>query len=443
MTGDYFIQLFIQGLNKEDSNRFLHYYQEAIRMPENQLYLLLEKHKATYYTTGHRNLSNLMTCGCQHRVCRDYVLAGCSMCNLHNKSLDHTAYMTAMRERNEVLYSQLVKLSFLNARGTNPSRTIHEYLFSYDFLNEREIPDICLEMLLGKNGIYKRKPFVYEFETAARSITWKRLKLLKQYTKDAKVIIRIGIECADEWIRNHWLIKNISNDDIIKAIKACKEFGFEVTGNVLLGLPGFTEENSITEFINSVEWLDEIEIDSISCSILDRYENTLQGYIYDSLRTNSVLAHYGIADGDHTGLPWLFSFVRALAALEKNRPSVIRKIVFGQFVTNYIDGEHTVAYNYSPFCLCANYISQFISKGFIESTQSISNLENEMKQDSCYSHYLKLLDIQKKISSLEQNLRCIVLEVSKNFFQNWETYMLNFQSEFKDFKKVKKSFRKG
>jgi len=426
------IRSIMEYVHREETRQFSECYEQALLMPEKQLYDLLAEEEATYFTAEYGNMSNLSTCGCQHRIQQDHIVCGCSMCNLHKKSIERIAYMTAMRDRDETLYSKVVVQSVVRARPLIKSRTIHEYLFSYDFLNEKEIPDICMEMLLGKNGIYYRKPFVYEFETTAKSITRERLQLLKKYTAGSKVIIRIGVECADEWIRNHWLIKQTSDDDILKAVAACKEFGFQITANILFGLPGFTEENAILTFIQSVEWVDSIGVDTISCSLLDRYENTLQGYIYDHLQTDFDLIACKIADGSHTGLPWPFSFIRALAYLEKNKPSVLRKIVFGQFHPDYIDGAHTIAYNYTRTCSCANFVTNFMARGMLQKNQSISALEAAIPKDPCYPHYLNLLAAQNSVTDLNDNLRRVVTAISKQHYFDWEKEVEAFQNALKE-----------
>ncbi len=403
---------------KDETKTFKYYYDKASSMDENDLYSLLENNKALVYSFDDNNMSSLITCGCHHFQ-NESVLSGCSMCNLHRKSIYTMALLQAMKDRNEKYYSELVYKSFINARGKVENRTIHEYLFCYDFLDPKEMPDECLKMILSKNsGVFSRRPFIYEFECSARNISIERLKFLKKYLGNSKVTIRIGVECADDFIRNEWLNKDISNNQIINAIKCCKEMGINIIGNILMGIPGFTEKLSIEQFTNSVYWAFEQGIDGISCSILGRSNKSLQGFIYDSLKDSTILQKHGLAFGEHTGLPWMFSLIKALDNIYINAPQILNKIYFGQFVNSYIEQEQSTAYNYSRECSCNDLITTEISKGQIKEKWLDGEMKAQFKNDKCYPYYLSILEKQDKIKTVQENMLIVAQEINKNIWND-------------------------
>jgi len=416
MIKSYFMNGVMKYIWKEDSILFQNYYDEAMKMSENELYFLLENNKALVYLFDDRNMSSLITCGCHHFQNKS-VLSGCSMCNLHRKSINIMALLQAMKDRSETRYSELVYKSFINARGIIKSRTIHEYLFCYDFLDPLEMPDECLKMILSKeNGVFLRRPFLYEFEASARNVSIERLKLLKNHLGNSKITIRIGIECADDFIRNEWLNKNISDQQIVDAIQCCKEMGINIIGNILMGIPGFTEKYSIEQFTKAVNWAFEQGIDGISCSLLGRPEKSLQGFIYKYLKDNAILKNHGLAIGEHTGLPWLFSLITALDNIYINTPQRLQKIYFGQFINSYIEQDQFTAYNHSRKCSCSSFLASEMSKGQISNKWFDDNMSEQYKNDQCYPYYLKTLNKQEKIKTVQDNMLIIAKEINKKIW---------------------------
>lgn len=406
MKDNLFINRFIEYIWKEDANVFREIYELSHKISTQDIYNLLMDNKASHFTFQNSNLNQLFTCGCQHHM-RKGRISGCSMCNLHRQSCIQLALMTALRERDVDLYSDMVVGSFCKARGTITTRTIHECIFSYDFFNPMEIPDICLEKLLGPYGVFSKRPIVYEFEASANSINEERIDKIRSYTRKAKIIIRIGIECADEGIRNNWLNKDITNKTIENAISLCKEKGILITGNVLFGIPGFTEELSVKQYIDTVLWLIRLGVDTISSSILGRPYKSLQGYIYRFLRNDELLKRVGIACGNHTGLPWLFSYVKALNECEKRVGSLRGKMVFGQFNSSYIEQNQEYAYNENKNCQCTSKVMGMIREGVPYDGERLYNLYQEGKNDPCYEEYLHLLKKQEAVEGYGNNMNIV------------------------------------
>lgn len=423
-----FMQKVMQQIRVNETAQYKKYFEQGQSMTDNELYDCLKDVKATIFSDKYNNLSNLATCGCSYYK-NNGTLSGCSMCNLHSESIKQTAYMTCLRLKNQTLYSKVVLRSFINARGILANRTIHEFLYAYSFFDEMEIPDECLEMLFGREGVFKKRPFVLEIETSVKHINEHKINLIKKYLPGTKIWVRFGAECSSQILRNNWLNKNISDNDIRFAIEVCHKNDVSVTANILFGIPGYAERFSIEEFVQTVSWLRDLQIDRCSCSILGRKENTLQGYLYNNLRNDPNLMSLGIADGDHTGLPWIFSFLNALSLCETTMPEMMSKIVFGQFEPDYIQGIHTTAYNAIPQCKCINSFNKIIKSGKYERIGQYYDMYTESRFDPCYSSYEKMLNKQSGIKDPIHNMDAISIAISKTLWTDWMSYYNEYFTE--------------
>jgi|GEM_PF-1283849 len=430
-----FIKDIVLFLWESATERYQQYIEEYSKMPADDLVKMLKKVKAAHFVSGHMQLCNLVTSGCPHYTSGNMLgLGGCSMCNLHSDSLETTAIMRVLRDKSPERYAYAVRDSFLDSRGVVRKREIHEFLYSYAFTDTNEITDLCLELLLGEKGVYEKKPVVFEFETTASSITAERIALLKKYLPRTKIIIRIGVECVDEFIRNHWLNKNISNRHIVNANDVCKNLGISIIGNILFGIPGMTEKNNAAIFKDTLLWLEKLRFDGFSCSILDRKDRTLQGFLFKQLEHDPELYHYGISDGFHTGLPWLFTYFEALSEMEGRIDGFVKKLIFSQFNESYIDGTHTMPFNADPACGCrAEAMEIFSTKS--KSDFNYSGFYNRYTDDPCYGSYLSLLSRQDNIKSVSDNLKILAKSISMLVWDKSESSIRynEFQKELENY----------
>lgn len=388
-------------------------YQEALELSLEELYENLKNVEMPYYQHDMSKLSNLITSGCSHHIRRGN-LSGCSMCNLHSEEHKVEAMMQALKEKDIKMYCKVIRDTFENSRGIVDTRSLQEFIFSHNFLNKNEIPDKALEELFGTSGVFKRRPMKYEFETSAKSVTSERLNTLEKYIGKNGIWIRIGVECSNEWIRNHWINKEITDEDIKSAIEACHKIGYKVTANMIMGIPGLTEENSLKVFKDTIKWLENLKIDMYTCSVLDRKDTTLQGYLYNKLNSNERLEHIGIIQGEHTGLPWLFTFLRGLYWGLKEIPNFKNKITLGQFQPKYITGNHTMAYNYKVSCECQKKIFDTLRTfAFDRNVKKIEGIMQWIEQDPCYEKYMKLLEKQKGAGGVAENIIAVGEEMAK------------------------------
>lgn len=394
------------------------YYRKMEKIPVLSLYRNLLNIKATCFKYKDLTLSNLATGGCSYHI-NNGEFNGCSMCNLHSDSLEQTAMLNNIRVRSPQLYTDLVIRSFINARGKIYNRPIHEFIFGYSLLDPKEVPDEALETILTDKNIYNRKAFVYEFETSAKTITAERLTKIRNLLGNRKIIIRIGVECKDEFIRNHWLNKSVYDRDIEDAVRICHDHNIQIVGNVLFGIPGMTEQNNIKLFLDTLTWMAALSFDGYSCSVLDRKNNTLQHFIYQNMNQNVRLNEYGISYGEHTGLPWLFSFFDAIALAQKKIKDLDTHLIFSQFNTKYVQGKHTITYNATCNCKCYSIAKTiFREKSFTKF--DYSKFYQQYIKDPCYPLYLNILEKQKKIQDVKINLAVIVEELIHSMWDNMD-----------------------
>lgn len=416
----------------DKSLEYLYYKNIADKMSAAQLVEIITKDfDMDTFHNGKYSLSKLMTNGCQYHIRKDG-LSGCSMCNLHNTSYKMYAYMSVLKAKDKIKYVDVMRNMLVRSRGDTTKRNIHEFIFNHNFLNKEEVPEEFIKIVLKSDQVYLTKPFVYEFETSPESINEKHLELICKYIgKNRKVWFRMGVECSDAIIRKYWLNKGTTNTQIKNAINVCKNMGIGIKANLLVGIPGFTEENSIKVAKDSILWLKDLGIDMIILNILARKKNTLQWYLFHSLCKNENLLENGIVDGQHTGLPWLFSCLRILNWIYKEKVMPLNKITFGQFVPDYIAGANATAYNEKINCKCKKEFEYFIQRfAFQPNKESLLDLCVKAKFDPCYEKYNRILDKQKQIDNIKNNLKIVAISIAKEIWPiTWEKYYNEFVAD--------------
>ena len=425
-----YMSYLMREINKEESARYHENYLHALQMDLSELTAILQTQTAKQLHTDTYRLLQIPTCGCTYQ-CQNGEIIGCSMCNLHKDSYRIYACMRALRERDELGYCNLIKELCAKSRGQQQKFSIHEFLFAHNALHEFEVPESLLkELLYADCANHMPRPMVYEFETRADTITETRLQMLKKWTGNRRVFIRIGGETANEVLRNSWLNKGITNVAIKNAVELCHAYGFLISVNILLGIPGLTEDLSLKCVCETIAWLDQIGADQMVCSILSRKKHTLQHYIYQALHAHSSLVRCGISQGQHTALPWLFTAVRLLNWMKKDyRPRA--QFTFGQFEPRYFEGNVVQSYNSKHQCICNKRIWKAIQEiAFSGEWDEIYDLTNFCLQDPCYRQYEELLTKQSQINSVHQNLMLLEVPLSQTLYkENWIFYHNLFKTE--------------
>lgn len=407
-------------------------YEEAAGMSAEALYEKVKNTPILVIEDDMMVTCALKTSGCKHHIRKDR-MTGCSFCDLHTDHQEIEANLKALQDKDVKLYAKAIRHNILNARGEIAQRYVKEYLLCHNFLDPQEVPDEVLEVLFGPDGVYKKKAMYYELETNVKSLTVENVSNIERYFGKGKAWFRVGIECQDEWLRNHWLNKDLTNQEIEDAVALCHERGHKIIGNVMFGLPGLTEEQSLEEFKNTILWLTQLGADMYSVSVMNRKEKTLQGILYKILGNSEALLEKGIVQKEHTGLPWMITVIKGIEWGIRTIPEFKEKLAFGQIIQSYIPGKlYELGYNESVECSCfkATY-EVFKQLIFQHDWSGFTNLAQGIMTDSCYTAYSELIKKQKKAGTVKETVRNIAIELAEALWP--DTYKEKIQELYREF----------
>lgn len=402
-------------------------YEEALTHTPQELFKRHTEIKMKYFPYIGVNMNYINTTGCPYRMSGGK-LSGCSMCNYQSELAQMQGSLLALRKKDPALYAQAVRMEFQNSRGKNASATAIENVSGYDTLDMNEVPqELCDELF--KNELFEQRPFIYNVEARASTITEARLKAFKQTVSDKKrVSIDFGVEISDDWMRNNWLNKNVTNSQIETAVSLLHEYGFKAVGNVILGIPGLTEKQTTDLFVKTVVWMDSVGIDKIVIHALNRKKYTLHGYIYEKLRDVPELSDVGLVRGEHTGLPWLFTIAEALEAIYRTDKKLFDKAVMVKIDTNFNSIKNEISYNADNDCSCNDDMKNYLnSLALSKDYSTLPSAVQEFKADPCYKEYEALLQNQEKCGGLPDTLRLLGKHLARSVFgEQWESEYATF-----------------
>ncbi|MDT8446929.1 MAG: radical SAM protein [bacterium] len=107
----------------------------------------------------------------------------------------------------------------------------------------------------------------YRAFTRPEKINARTVKMLKD---SGCYLISMGLESANQMIREKVLNRKMSTERIAKAMRLCRENGIQTIINVMIGIPGETEE----EIEETISFLEENRPDFVFASIFTPYRGT-------------------------------------------------------------------------------------------------------------------------------------------------------------------------
>lgn len=427
----------MQFVWKDRKEQYEYWKKQSHLMTDLELYQFCGHKEMTYYTYPGTSM-NLLSCSvCTYR--KDHNFSGCSMCDYENNDLQHQAFMEELLIRDRQLYAKTIRQSFQNVRGFQSPPNVFELISSYDVFSDKEFPEEVYQEIFADNALFSQKPFSYILEARASSVTPEKLRMVRKYIPEPnRVMIECGVETSDEWVRNHWLNKGVTNEQIATAVQEIHAAGFKSSADVLIGIPGFTEQQSIDQFVDTIKWLDEIGVDQIIMLPLNRKERTLQGIIYNWLRNDATLRKAALVQGEHTGVPWLNTIFRAIQTVLMEKPTMIGKLNLAQVFTYQNSVSNVTAYNHEE-CNCNQILIQALShyqsnhnlQAFLEAAQYA-----ESRQHKCFAQYLELLEIQSTYAV--KNVMKTLLDHLARFV--WTT---SFGEKVFEFEKELSGYKRG
>ncbi|MDF2841823.1 MAG: Radical domain protein [Herbinix sp.] len=392
-------------------------YDKAAEYSDTELFQRVKNKEMTHYSYPGTSM-NLLSCSiCTYRLNNDF--GGCSMCNYENDVLEHQAFMSLLYQKNKKLYAKAIFNSFQNVRGKKASPNIFELISSYDMFNDNEFPEEAFLEFFKYNELFINKPFGYIFEARAGSITKDKLVQIQKYIpKESRVYIEFGVEVGNEWIRNHWLNKGLTNNEIQIAINLIHEAGFKASADILIGIPGLTEEQSITLFIDTVMWLERLGMDQYVVLPLNRKSLTLQGIIYEYLSEDKELMEYGVVQGEHTGIPWLTTIIKAIDILFDINPRIMDKMNLAQVFSYQNSVDNETSYN-NKNCSCNQTIRNALWS--YQNKRDRSKIKKarifaESNLHECTQDYINLVNKQSNCKSIPITVQLLMHKLSRNIW---------------------------
>ena len=150
---------------------------------------------------------------------------------------------------------------------------------SGSFLDDEEVPSKFREYLYKKIVQFDNiKEFV--IESRVEFISKKKLLAIKGILKDIRIEIGIGIETMNEYIRNVYINKGLTNKALLRAINLCKELDLGIRAYLLLKPPFLTEQAAIDDCIESIKKLIQLGVDTISINPVNVQKGTLVEYLW-------------------------------------------------------------------------------------------------------------------------------------------------------------------
>ncbi|SCY70940.1 hypothetical protein [Alkaliphilus peptidifermentans] len=378
------------------------------------------------------HMTSLTTSGCPHKV-NNGKFCGCSMCNYFSEDMETLAMMSVIKKRNPALYGKTLRFCFENCRGKNSIPNVFEYVNGHDSLSTEEFPEEAFNELFCKENLFTTKPYKLIFEARASSISIDRLKVFKD--KCARnVEIAFGVEVYDQWIRNHWLNKNITNSEIIKAVKMIKECKCQSRANLLMGMPGLTEEQSMKLLMDSIAWLKNLGVDYITLSPLVCKEKTLQSIIFEKLKDNSKIIESKIIGAIEDGSPSIFFIFEAIYKIMGDG-DLINKVVFApvNFMQYFVNkGSYYQTKEEKDICsLITNALNEFDIK---RDVNLLLKAKEAISKENSYINYLRNKKQQAGEEKMLDTLCLTGEEIARVLWKDsWEGRAKIFRNEAKEY----------
>lgn len=194
---------------------------------------------------------------------------GCTMCGFNTATYQYTF--------GGKLYPNFIFMLFFYYAHLLVRNTNAEQLVIYNggsFLNDKEIPrktQVAIMKFVKKHPTIKK----ILVETRAEFVNQEKLALYKALLGDKKLEIALGLESADDEVRNKCLKKGLTKQTFEQAINLCQKYKAETFAYVFLKPPCLNEKEAIQDAINSIDYCFRVGVDEVSLSCAFIQENTL------------------------------------------------------------------------------------------------------------------------------------------------------------------------
>ncbi len=228
------------------------------------------------------------------RGCSWALSSGCTMCGYFNDSL-----------WDEITDEDLL-LQFDKVLDSYSGEKFVKIFTSGSFLDDKEVsPNV-------RNTIFKKLLETADkvsVESRSEYVTKEKLREIKKIFGEKTFEVGIGLETANDLIRERCLNKGLTFEDYKIAAENLKKFDFKLKTYVLIKPPFLSEKKSIDDAIETVEKIKDLT-DTISFNPTNIQRNTLVDYLWKRKQYRPS---------------WLFSVVKILKEAKKIAPNLYIK----------------------------------------------------------------------------------------------------------------------
>ena len=217
--------------------------------------------------------------------------SGCSMCGYFNDS--------ALEEISEKDLITQFETSMKNYK----EEPFVKIFTSGSFLDDEEIPKNVRHNILA--SLYKTADKV-SVESRPEYITEEKISEIKELYKNKTFEIGIGLETANDEIRDKIINKGFTFKDYKKAAELMKKNDIKLKTYLLIKPPYFTEKQAIEDAIDTVEKIKNMT-DIVSFNPVNVQRNTVVNYLWQRRMYRPA---------------WLFSVVEILKKSKEMAPNV-------------------------------------------------------------------------------------------------------------------------
>lgn len=239
-------------------------------------------------------------------ITRGCSVATCTMCPLPGEAVD-----PARRE----IVSQNLMAQFDTAFRPE-DRQNHQLVTVYNngnFFDDHEIPSDVRKYIYQQIAPSGAK--ILSVESLPQFINQSRIEEIRQHLGDKKIMVSIGLQSADDTIRELAIDSTCTRPAFENAVKLLKEVGGIVQPFLMIKPPFVTEVEAINDAVSSVKYLYSLGIsDSILCS-------------------TRVAPHTVLKTVHEKGMfssPWIWSVVEVLRRCASEVPQAKPRISLGE-----------------------------------------------------------------------------------------------------------------
>jgi len=232
--------------------------------------------------------------------CSWYNSSGCYICSYSGKQFKRLKAIEYYEEYGKLLYDQFVR-AFKKIDWSNiPILCLYN---SGSIFDPKQIP---VESFIKILKTIAKTPYIYEvrIESAARHVNNDYLEILNHYIgSQKKIVIGVGLESSNEWIRNKLVNKNLQVSEFEYASSLIKNHGMELCTYVLLKPPLISESDAIKDSVNSILYSFDQGSSTVSLEAMNIQSNTIAELLFKQGWYNP---------------PWLWSIINVLKNVNSN-----------------------------------------------------------------------------------------------------------------------------